>query len=103
MSADPTTNLTTNITVFKFVAAPDTIGLLHPDRYQTNQDTAVSQITQHNSLINSYIPGLTAGENRELKENGTFQVAGLKAYYYKQLYVNVPNPILAVVSSVNAS
>lgn len=59
---------------------------LHPDRCQTDQDRAISDIAQHRKLIDAYLPGLLRGENVEIHNDGTFSVSGMKAKYILDTY-----------------
>lgn len=92
-------NLNPQIT-FQLNLTPDLIGLLHPDRSQTDQDVAVSQMQFRTALIDSYIPGLRNCENVEFKSATTFVVSGEKAHYILRTYavprLNQP-PIVSVV------
>jgi hypothetical protein len=94
------------IITFQVNLTPDLIGLLHPARYQSDQDLAVNQMNQFTNLINTYIPGLLTGENVEIKHNGQIVAYGQRAKYLKDIYAtDRPNQkaILTVVSEILAS
>lgn len=75
------------IITFRANLAPDLVQYLHPDRHQTNQDTAQAQAAQHKNLNSSFLPGLLAGDNVVENHDGTFTAYGLKAKYIKDEYV----------------
>lgn len=75
------------IITFRVKTAPDLVQYCHPDRHQTNQDTAQSQAAQHKNLISTLFPGLLNGENVVDNYNGTFTAYGLRAKYIKDQYV----------------
>ena len=72
-------------------------GILHPDRHDNDQDRAVSNIANHVELRSTWIPGLSAANNREMKDGETFTEYGQNAIYLKDRYTTGDNPILEIV------
>jgi hypothetical protein len=93
-------NLNPAIT-FQLNLTPDLITLLHPDKYQNNQDLGQAQAAYRTALINSWFPGLMNGENIEQKSAYTFTAYGSKAHYILQTYA-VARPSQPPVVSVIA-
>lgn len=94
------------IITFQINLTPNLISLLHPARSQTNQDQAVLDMNQFTNLINTYIPGLLAGENIEQKNGYQFTAYGQKAKYILDTYAtDRPGQpaILTVISISSAS
>lgn len=75
------------IITFSISIKPDLISYCHPDRHQSNQDTAISAADQHKSLISTFFPGLLNGDNVIDNNDGTITAYGLKAVYIKNEYV----------------
>lgn len=71
--------------------------ILHPDRHDNDQDRAVSNMANHKDLRSTWIPGLSAANNRALKDGDTFTEYGLTALYIKNRYTTGDNPLLEVV------
>jgi hypothetical protein len=71
---------------FQINLIPDAIGLLAPDRYQTDQGVAQAAVAFRPALINSWFPGLMGGENIEQKTANTFVAYGEKAHYILKTY-----------------
>mgnify|MGYP003387881939 CR=1 FL=1 len=73
-------------------------GVLHPDRHQTNQDSAIAAEAVHKNQRSSFLPGFLAGENIVRNDDGTITAYGMKAYYLQKTYTVGLNPLLTVVS-----
>lgn len=73
-------------------------GVLHPDRHQSNQDTAIAAEAVHKTQRSTFIPGFLAGENIVRNDDGTITAYGQKAYYLQKTYTTGLNPILEIVS-----
>lgn len=86
--------------VYTFRANLQTVNVLShlpPDRYDNDQDRGLENALAHKSRRSTWIPGLTAGENRVLSDGGEITVSGLKAQYIKDVYTVGDNPILELV------
>jgi hypothetical protein len=80
-------NIKHPIITFAVNLPADKITILHPDRHQTDQDLAITQAAEHDSLKSAWLPGLTAAENVKLKQDGQFTAYGLRANYLKAEFV----------------
>lgn len=63
-----------------------TTGMLHPDRHQTDQDQAVTDIDNRKNYNSTYFPTLTIFPNRILKHGDEFVEYGQKAVYLRDMY-----------------
>lgn len=93
--ADPATPVIT------FVVDLTTLNLqghLSPNSYQSDKTLGhQNDATQATNRV-TYFPGLLVGENRELKHGQTFQLAGMKADYYRQEIAKGNFPFLKIQS-----
>jgi hypothetical protein len=85
--------------VFKIAAPIDFISYLHPDRHQTNQDTAISNEATRNSLRSTWLPGFLRSENIVLNNDDTFTAYGEKALYLKNNFTEGANKCLDIISN----
>ena len=94
------------IITFRVNLAVDLNSYVHPDRFQSDQDIAQAQAAHRASLRDTFIPGLLAGENIMMNNDGTFTAYGMKAKYLLDTYatdrLNQP-AILTVVSNTSES
>lgn len=65
--------------------------MLHPDRHDNDQDRAVANIANHASEKITWLSGLLAGSNLNLKDGDTFTLSGGKAEYARKLFVAGPS------------
>jgi len=72
--------------------------LLHPDMHDNDADRGRTNSNNHETQFSSWIPGLTAGENRVLADNGTLTVNGERATYLKKTYTTGDQPYLTVTN-----
>jgi hypothetical protein len=80
-------NIKHPIYTFAVNTPADKTTLLHPDSHQTDQDRAKDQAAAQDLTHRVWLPGLTAAENLNLKEQGQFTAYGLRAQYLKNEYV----------------
>jgi len=78
------------------------VTMLHPDRYDTDQDRAVTNISNHSSEKITWLSGLLAGSNINLKNGDTFTLSGSKAEYVRKMYVAAPSDGVATSSTGEA-
>jgi hypothetical protein len=102
-NADTYGNPRSPIITFSVNLAPNLVNYLHPARSTANQDTAITDAAQFANTRSTFIPGLTAGENRDLSHGGTFTAYGMRAKYIKDTYATGTSAILAVVTETFAS
>jgi len=76
----------------------ESTGILHPDRHVNDQDEAVESIATRKDLRSTWIPGLSAANNREMKDGDTFTEYGQSAIYLKNRYTTGDNPLLEIVT-----
>jgi len=89
----PTLTFTVNFTHFIGVGelfGPNTntrkVTMLPPPQHQTSPDRGRTDRANFPNTMSTWIPGLTAGENRQLKETGQFTVSGQRATYIRDTY-----------------
>jgi len=80
-----------------------TTAVLHPDRFQSDQDVAIASAAQHDALKSTWLPGFLAGENIVQNNDGSITAYGMKAVYLKDTYATGDNPVLTVVSITSES
>jgi hypothetical protein len=61
------------------------VAVLHPDRYQEDQDNAILENANRVNLVGSHLPTMNLG-NRKLKHGDTFTEYGQKAVYLRDMY-----------------
>jgi len=88
--AHPTINFEVNLTLHSTEAFGPKTNLvnphmLHPMRYQSDQDNAVAEQGNIVNTISSWLPG-QLGENIKLKHGERFTLNGLKAIYVRDNY-----------------
>lgn len=96
----PTITFRVNLTLpMKEAFGPnsDEYGVNHPDRFQPDQDQAVTDISNRKNYRSVWLPGLGGTSNRALKHGDTFTAYGMNAIYIKNTYTTGLNPILTVV------
>lgn len=74
------------------------VNLLHPDMHDNSADRGRTNAANHQTQFSSHFPGLTAGENRKLADEGSFTAYGQRASYLKKVYTTGTNPLLSVTS-----
>jgi len=62
--------------------------MLHPDRHQDDQDNALTDIANRPASLSTWLPGLLAGENANMKNGDQFTLHGQKATYMRDNYAN---------------
>ncbi len=72
--------------------------VLHPDMYDNDEDRGLINSLNHRTQFSSWMPGLTAGENRKLADDASFTVNGQRASYLKDVYASGSNPLLTVTN-----
>ena len=79
------------------------VNLLHPDMHDNDQDRGRTNSANHATQFSSHIPGLTAGENRKLSDDGSFTAYGLRADYLRRTLTTGDNPYLTATSITSES
>jgi hypothetical protein len=102
-NADTYGNPRSPIITFSVNLTPDLVTVLHPARSASNQDTGIAAAAQFANTRSTFLPGLTAGENRELAHSGRFTSYGMRAKYIKDTYATGASAILSVVTETFAS
>lgn len=64
--------------------------MLHPDRHRTSQADALTYQANRASEKITWLSGLLAGSNVNLKDGDTFTLSGGKAEYVRKLFVAGP-------------
>lgn len=64
--------------------------MLHPDRHDNDQDRAVANIANHSSEKITWLSGLLAGSNVNLRHGDQFTLSGAKAEYVRKMFVAAP-------------
>lgn len=71
---------------------------LVPDQYQSSPDRGRTETAAQANTRVTYIPGLLAAENRELRHGDQFTLYGAKAHYYRVEVRKGNFPMLKIVS-----
>lgn len=85
---------------FQVNLEPDLIGLLHPDRHQTNQDTAQAAADDRKNHFSTWLPTHLQCSNIVVKDDGTFTAYGQEALRLATLHTTGTRPLLTVLSKV---
>lgn len=75
------------------------IGALQPTQFQSSPDLGRLNEANLASTRSTFIPGLQAGTNRELRDGQNFTLYGSKAQYYRDQIAKGNFPMLSIVSS----
>ena len=66
------------------------LDMLHPDRHVGDQDGVPASIANRASEKITWLSGLLAGSNLNLRDGDTFTLSGGKAEYVRKLFVAAP-------------
>ena len=87
--------------IYTFRANLQTLNFLNnlqPDLHNSDPDLGRESADNHKTSRSTWLPGLTAGENRVLKHDGELTVNGLRAKYLKDTFTTGEDPILEIVT-----
>lgn len=71
---------------FGAVTNSSSVGVLHPDSYQSDQDNAQVEKVNRKFLSATWCPGKQVGSNRVWTHGDEFTLTGLDALYIRDMY-----------------